>query len=171
MGWSRAVSPAAVVATGQEITVKVLRVDAGTGQIALGLKQLMADPWLAVPATYAVGQRRPGRVTRLAEFGAFVELEPGIEGLAHASTFQSAGPGGRWSKAVSVGLTGEFEVLGIDLEKKRISLAPVDPGTPRRAAADEADDVRAYAERERTTQGESFGSLAEKLKGALKRDL
>ena len=67
--------------------MKVLRVDEASGKISLGLKQLQDDPWTTVATTYEVGQVRTGRVTRVAEFGAFVELEPGIEGLAHASTF------------------------------------------------------------------------------------
>ena len=91
MSWSRATTPGAVVAPGDQITVKVLRVDDGTGKISLGLKQLQDDPWSTVGTTYEVGQVRSGRVTRVAEFGAFVELEPGIEGLAHASTFPPTG--------------------------------------------------------------------------------
>ena len=81
MGWSRVSDTSQVVTPGEEITVKVLRVDEDTQKISLGLKQLTADPWSSVQATYEVGQVRTGRVTRLAEFGAFVELEPGIEGL------------------------------------------------------------------------------------------
>jgi small subunit ribosomal protein S1 len=91
---------------------------------------------LTVPARYEVGQMRPGRVTRVADFGAFVELEPGVEALAHASTFPPTGrPGGR-SKAVAAGMTGAFEILSLDLEKKRIGVALVmegaaqDGGTP-----------------------------------------
>ena len=66
---------------------------------------------------------RTGRVTRLAEFGAFVELEPGVEGLAHASTFAPTGRSKGWSSQVAVGMTGAFEILSIDLEKKRIGVA------------------------------------------------
>jgi small subunit ribosomal protein S1 len=72
MGWSRVSDPSQVVTPGEEITVKVLRVDDDTQKIALGLKQLSADPWSTVQATYEVGQVRTGRVTRVAEFGAFV---------------------------------------------------------------------------------------------------
>ena len=87
MSWSRVTTPDEIVAPGDQITVKVLRVDDATEKISLGLKQLQDDPWSTVGTTYEVGQVRTGRVTRVAEFGAFVELEPGIEGLAHASTF------------------------------------------------------------------------------------
>ena len=80
MSWSRVGSANEVVAPGDQITVKVLRVDEATHKISLGLKQLQGDPWTAVAATYEVGQVRQGRVTRVADFGAFVELEPGVEG-------------------------------------------------------------------------------------------
>jgi len=72
-----------------------------------------------------------GRVTRLAEFGAFVELEPGVEGLAHASTFAPTGRSERWSTLVAAGMTGAFEILSIDLEKKRIGVALVPEGSAR----------------------------------------
>ena len=88
MSWSRNTTPGAIVAVGDQITVKVLRVDDATGKISLGLKQLQDDPWATVPARYEVGQVRSGRVTRVAEFGAFVELRPGIEALAHAPSFR-----------------------------------------------------------------------------------
>ena len=135
MGWGRVADTSTVVTPGEAITVKVLRVDEGTQKIALGLKQLGADPWSTVEATYQVGQVRPGRVTRVAEFGAFVELEPGIEGLAHASTFAPTGRRDGWAKSVAVGTTGDFEILSVDLEKKRIGVALVEAGSTRSAEA------------------------------------
>ena len=135
MSWSRATTPGAVVAPGDQITVKVLRVDEATGKIALGLKQLADDPWSTVGAAYEVGQVRSGRVTRVAEFGAFVELEPGIEGLAHASTFPPTGRPGGWATSAPVGTTGAFEILSIDLTQKRIGVALVQDGTSRAASA------------------------------------
>jgi small subunit ribosomal protein S1 len=131
MGWSRVSDTAQVVTPGEEITVKVLRVDDDKQKIALGLKQLTADPWSRVHETYEVGQVRPGRVTRVAEFGAFVELEPGIEGLAHASTFAPTGRSEGWSTMVVPGMTGAFEILSIDLEKKRIGVALLPEGSAR----------------------------------------
>ena len=128
MGWSRVSDTSQVVAPGDEITVKVLRVEADGQRIALGLKQLSADPWSTVPGRYEVGQLRPGRVTRVADFGAFVELEPGVEALAHASTFPPTGRPGGWSKTVAAGTTGAFEILSIDFEKKRIGVALVMEG-------------------------------------------
>jgi small subunit ribosomal protein S1 len=78
-------------------------------------------------------------VTRVAEFGAFVELEPGIEGLAHASTFPPTGRPGGWAKAVPVGTTGAFEILSVDLAQKRIGVALLQEGTSRAADAKKPD--------------------------------
>jgi len=131
MAWSRVPDTSQVVKPGEEITVTVLRVDEDRQKISLGLKQLTADPWSRVHATYEIGQVRTGRVTRRAEFGAFVELEPGVEGLAHASTFAPTGRSGGWSTLVPLEMTGAFEILSIDLEKKRIGVALVPEGSTR----------------------------------------
>ena len=101
MGWSRVQDVSRVVTPGQEITVQILRLDDDGQKIALGLKQLTADPWSTIQSTYAVGQVVAGRVTRIAEFGAFVELAPGIEALAHASTFAPTGRSDEWSKSIA----------------------------------------------------------------------
>jgi small subunit ribosomal protein S1 len=168
MAWSRVSDPSQLLSPGQEVTVKVLRVDEGGRKVALGLKQLSADPWSTVQDSYAVGQVRAGRITRLAEFGAFVELEPGVEGLAHASTFAPTGRADAWARSVPAGMTGSFEVLSVDPEKKRIGLALVPEGGGRAVeSAAAAEEMRQHAAR---TQGESsgaFGSLADKLRGAL----
>ena len=131
MGWSRVSDPSQIVKPGEEIAVKVLRVDDDKQKISLGLKQLTADPWSRVQATYEIGQVRPGRVTRVSEFGAFVELEPGVEGLAHASTFAPTGRSQGWSALVVPEMTAAFEILSIDLEKKRIGVALVPEGSAR----------------------------------------
>jgi len=131
MGWSRVSDTSQIVKPGEEITVKVLRVDEDKQKISLGLKQLSADPWSTVPAAYEVGQVRTGRVTRVTDFGAFVELEPGIEGLAHASTFAPTGRSQGWSTLVAPEMTAPFEILSIDLEKKRIGVALVPEGSSR----------------------------------------
>ena len=138
MGWSRVADASQVLAPGEEITVKVLRVDDGDSEkqkISLGLKQLIEDPWSKVSETYSVGQVHTGRVTRVADFGAFVELEPGVEALAHASTFPPTGRSGGWTSQVSAGMTGAFEILTIDLEKKRIGVALLPEGSARAGAA------------------------------------
>ncbi len=159
LAWSRVSDASQLVAPGQEVTVMVLRVDEDTQKIALSLKQLADDPWSDVPARYEVGQIRTGRVRRLADFGAFIELEPGVEALAHASTFAPTGRPGDWSRSVAVGTTAAFEILSIDLERKRIGVALVeglsDPDGEAAPAQPEAE----------TVQG--LGSLADKLRGAL----
>jgi small subunit ribosomal protein S1 len=119
---------------GEAITVKVLQVDEAKEKISLGLKQLTEDPWTRVPASYAVGQVLPGRVTRVSEFGAFVELEPGIEALAHVSTFPPTGRKGGWKAAVPPGTSADFEILSIEPEKKRIGVAIVPEGSARAAS-------------------------------------
>jgi small subunit ribosomal protein S1 len=128
MSWSRVSNPSEIVKPGEEITVKVLRVDEDKKKISLGLKQLSADPWSRVGDSYNVGQQRAGRITRVAEFGAFVELEPGIEALAHGSTFAPTQTG-RWSSQVAPGMTGTFEILSIDLDQKRIGVALLGEGS------------------------------------------
>jgi len=135
MGWSRVADAASVLKAGDEITVKVLRVDEDKQKISLGLKQLMADPWQGVAEKYAVGDVRPGRVTRVADFGAFVELEPGVEALAHASTFAPTGRTDGWAKTVAPGTSGSFEILSIDPDKKRIGVALLPDGSARAAGA------------------------------------
>ncbi len=131
MGWSRVSDPLQIVKPGEELTVKVLRVDDDKQKISLGLKQLTDDPWSTVEATYEIGQVCSGRVTRIAEFGAFVELEPGVEALAHASTFAPTGRSQGWSASVAQGMTAPFEILSIDVDKKRIGVALVPEGSAR----------------------------------------
>jgi len=167
MGWSRVTNASDVLTPGDEITVKVLRVDEADKskpKIALGLKQLADDPWALVSQKYEVGQVRAGRVTRLAEFGAFVELEPGIEGLAHASTF-AAGRSDEWKRQVTPGKTGAFEILTIDAGKRRIGVAPVPEGSSRAAAIEDPD---AEASSGQAAPDAGFGSLADRLRGSLK---
>jgi len=173
MGWSRVSDPSALFKPGDEITVKVLRVDADGEKISLGLKQLVEDPWSRVHEKYAVGQVQMGRVTRVAEFGAFVALEPGVEALAHASTFSPTGRSDAWFREVTPGMTAAFEILSIDLEKMRIGVALVPEGSARARGVSESDsrtaeELREDAEGDDAVPAEGFGSLAEKLRGALK---
>lgn len=149
MGWSRVSDPSAIVTAGQEIAVKVLRIDEATEKIALGLKQLLDDPWATVAVTYTVGRVHSGRVTRVADFGAFVELEPGVEGLAHASTFPPTGRADGWKRHVTVGMTTDIEVLTVDPEKRRIGVAFVPAGSTH-AATDAAPGLALEAGRRLT---------------------
>jgi ribosomal protein S1 len=161
MGWSHISDPSQVLKPGEEISVKVLQVDDAKQKISLGLKQLSEDPWSRVQGTYEVGQVVTGRVTRVTEFGAFIELEPGVEALAHVSTFAPGGRSHEWKALVAPGMTAAFEILSIDLEKKRIGvgLVPADLAQ---------DEMREYNERKEDEPSERFGSLADKLQGALK---
>jgi small subunit ribosomal protein S1 len=141
MGWSRVADASQVLSPGEEITVKVLRVDEGTGKISLSTRHLSDDPWNTVPGRYAPGQVHTGRVTRIAEFGAFVELEPGVEALAHASTFPPTGRKDDWRRLVPVGLTTAFEILSVDPDKKRIGVALVPEGSARATAVAPSDTI------------------------------
>lgn len=135
MGWSRIADPSQVLKPGEEVTVKVLQVDEAKEKISLGLKQLTDDPWTRVASSYTVGQVLTGRVTRVTEFGAFVELEPGVEALAHVSTFAPTGRPQGWKASIPPGTQAAFEVLSIDPDKKRIGVALVPDGpTPGTAA-------------------------------------
>lgn len=159
MGWSHVPDILEVVAPGEEITVKVLRVDEAHDRIALGLKQLTEDPWATVSARYEVGQVVTGRVTRHAQFGAFVEIEPGVEALAHVSTFPPTGQSGGWARSVPVQTTATFEILSLDTEKKRIGVALVPEGSARAAGAPAsgADIVAGARLTGRVERHESFG--------------
>ena len=162
MGWARVSDTSQVVKPGDEITVKVLRVDADTQKISLGLKQLTADPWSSVGETYEAGQVRTGRVTRVADFGAFVELEPGVEGLIPLSE-SGVGRDAGIKKAFPVGKDIEVVVADVDATARRIRLSVTAV-----QKAHEADEVREYIERADVAPAEGFGSLADKLRGALK---
>jgi ribosomal protein S1 len=166
MGWSRVTDPSQVVKVGDEISVKVLRVDPGEGdrqKIALGLKQLLDDPWASVADSYAVGQVRTGTVERHEKFGVFVALAPGITGLVPLS--ETGLPKNTdVARVLPIGREIQVMILEIDVEQRRIrlSLKAIE-------SAREAAEVREYTERADTASPESFGSsLADKLRGALK---
>lgn len=145
MGWARVENPEEVVKPGDEITVKVLRVDEAKKQIALGLKQLMTDPWTTLGEEFAEGRVKEGRVTRLADFGAFVELAPGIEALAHVSTFPPTGTSDGWKKSVPPGSTGAFEILSVDVARKRIGVAMIEEGSSKAGDAPPRAEIAAGA--------------------------
>lgn len=169
MSWSRVPSAHAVAAVGDEITVKVLRVEEATGKISLGLKQLLDDPWSTAAARFEVGQVCTGRVTRIAEFGAFVELEPGIEGLIHASTFAPTGRRRGWADLVPPGTTAAFEIVSIDIPHKRIGLSLVEEGSSRSAGAgstEHAPEPNEFTRPADEPKG-ALGSLGDKLRDAL----
>jgi small subunit ribosomal protein S1 len=122
ISWSRVNAPEDVLEVGQELRLKVLKVDAENNRVSLGLKQLQAEPWDAVPEKYIAGQRVTGTVTRLMDFGAFVELEPGVEGLIHVSEMSWVKKVRKPSDMLKAGETVEAVVLNVSPAEKRISL-------------------------------------------------
>lgn len=119
---SRVSKPADVLSVGQEIEVKVLKIDAEKRRISVGMKQLEPDPWDSVATKYQAGERARGTVTRVMDFGAFVELEPGIEGLIHVSEMSWAKKVRTPSDVVKPGDSVEAVILGVSPGERRISL-------------------------------------------------
>ncbi len=122
MAWRRVRHPSEVVHAGQELTAKVLKFDSDKNRVSLGLKQLGDDPWMGVARRYPAQTRLFGKVTNIADYGAFVELEPGIEGLVHVSEMDWTNKNAAPSKIVALGDEVEVMVLEIDEDKRRISL-------------------------------------------------
>ncbi|WP_263350453.1 S1 RNA-binding domain-containing protein [Acidicapsa acidisoli] len=122
IAWSRVANVADVLTVGQQIEVKVLKIDPETRRIALGLKQLQPHPWDAVAEKYTAGQRVRGVVTRIAEFGAFVELEPGVEGLVHLSEMSWSKRVYKATEVVNLGDVIDAVILAIAIPERRISL-------------------------------------------------
>ena len=122
IAWKRINHPSEALTIGQQVKVQVIRFNAETQRISLGMKQLMSDPWDGAGAKYPVGFKLKGRVTNITDYGAFVELEPGVEGLVHVSemswTKKNVHPG----KIVSTSQEVEVMVLDVDMSKRRISL-------------------------------------------------
>ncbi len=122
ISWSRVNKPADVLTPEQEIDVKVLKIDPEKRRISVGMKQLLAQPWDSVAGKYKVGDRARGTVTRVADFGAFVELEPGIEGLIHVSEMSWVKKVRKPSDLVKPGETVEAVILGVSVGERRMSL-------------------------------------------------
>lgn len=122
MSWGRVNHPSELLAVGDKIKVKVIKFNREEGRVSLGLKQLTDDPWLHADARYPKNIRTQGKVVSLTDYGAFVELEPGVEGLIHISEMTWNKRVKHPSKIVSVGDTVDVVVLDIDVEARRISL-------------------------------------------------
>jgi small subunit ribosomal protein S1 len=122
MAWRRVNHPSEILNIGETVRVQIIRINPETYRISLGMKQLEADPWEGIEAKYPVGARFTGRVTNITDYGAFVELEPGIEGLIHVSemswTKKNVHPG----KIVSTSQEVEVMILEVDSSKRRVSL-------------------------------------------------
>ena len=122
IAWSRVQKPADVLSLGQQIEAKVLKIDPGKQRISLGMKQLLPHPWDSVAEKYRVGERVHGTVSRLADFGAFVELEPGVEGLIHISEMSWTRRVRKPGDLVNIGDTVEVVILGVNVGEQRLSL-------------------------------------------------
>ncbi len=123
MSWGRINHPSELVQVGQEISVVVLKHDREKGRVSLGIKQLTPDPWDAVPAIYHAGERVNGTVVSLTDYGAFVELEPGVEGLIHISEMSWSKRLRHPSKVLNLGDRVDVGILEVSPEKRRISLS------------------------------------------------
>ncbi len=123
LSWGRVAHPSEVVKPGQELQVKVLKYDPEKGRVSLGVKQLTPDPWNDVLAKYPLGSRVMGRVVGVVDYGAFVELEPGVEGLIHASEMSWSKRLKHPSKIVNVGDRVEVSILDVNPTQRRISLS------------------------------------------------
>jgi small subunit ribosomal protein S1 len=122
MSWGRVAHPGEVFKVGDEVTVKVLKYNPETERVSLGLKQTQEDPWNHVDEAYPIGKRVRGKVMSLTEYGAFVELEPGVEGLIHVSEMSWTKKVKHPSKLLEIGSETECQVLEVDARSKRISL-------------------------------------------------
>ncbi|MBI3562305.1 MAG: 30S ribosomal protein S1 [Gammaproteobacteria bacterium] len=122
MSWKRVKHPSEVVKVGDEISVKVLKFDKERMRVSLGLKQMGDDPWVDIARRYPEGKRLFGKVTNIADYGCFVEIEPGVEGLVHVSEMDWTNKNIHPSKVVQLGDEVEVMVLDIDEERRRISL-------------------------------------------------
>ena len=122
MAWKRVKHPSEIVNVGDEIQVKVLKFDRERTRVSLGMKQLGEDPWVAIAKRYPEGAKLTGRVTNLTDYGCFVEIQEGVEGLVHVSEMDWTNKNIHPSKVVNLGDTVEVMVLEIDEERRRISL-------------------------------------------------
>lgn len=122
IAWGRVSKPEDVLSVGQELQVRILKIDPETKKISLGLKQLQAEPWVAAAGKYQAGQRVTGTVTRITDFGAFVEMEAGVEGLIHISEMSWGKKVRHPSDVLKPGDTVDAVILGIKPEERRISL-------------------------------------------------
>ena len=122
LAWRRVRHPSEMLTVGQEVTAKILKFDQEKNRVSLGIKQLGDDPWVGIARRYPPNTRLFGKVTNLTDYGAFVEIESGIEGLVHVSEMDWTNKNVAPSKAVSLGTEVEVMVLDIDEDKRRISL-------------------------------------------------
>ncbi len=164
IAWSRVGSPEEVLEVGQTIEAKVLKIDRETHRISLGLKQLQPEPWETATERYQAGARITGRVTRLTDFGAFVELEPGIEGMIHVSEMSWVKKVRRPSDILKVGDTVEAMILSVNQPERRMAL-----GLKQALGDPWADAAKKFAAGSavegKVTRMEKFGAFVQMAEG------
>ena len=122
ISWKRITNPTEILSVGQNVKVQIIKFNTDTGRISLGMKQLENDPWVGINEKFAVGTRLKGKVSNITDYGAFIELAPGIEGLVHVSEMSWTKKNVHPSKIVSLSQEVEVIVLDVDESKRRISL-------------------------------------------------
>jgi small subunit ribosomal protein S1 len=122
MAWRRVNHPSEILNVGDTVKVQIIRINPETQRISLGMKQLQSDPWSSIESKYPIGAKVKGTVTNIADYGAFVELEPGVEGLIHVSEMSWTKKNTHPGKIVSTSQQVEVQVLEVDPQKRRISL-------------------------------------------------
>ena len=154
ISWGKLKHPQEVLKIGDIVKVKILSMNREKGKISLGLKQTMPEPWSVIEENYQVGQVVSGKVVQIKEYGAFVELEPGLDGLVHISEVANKRVNDI-SEELTVGQTVEAKILDIDTERKRISLS-IKQALPAEAEeAEEAEEAPAEAEAEEAPTAEA----------------
>ena len=146
----------AVLSVGQTIQATILKIDWNTEKISISMKSLLADPWELAVGKYPEGSKHTGKVVRVTNFGAFVALEPGLDGLLHISEFRTSGQFGGNEVTVKVGQTLSIQILGVDRANKRISL--------KQATSREEDETTAKYVGGGTTDGDTYNPFAALLK-------
>ncbi len=168
IGWSRVDDIKDHFTVGQELTVVIKGLDWEKDRISLSLKETLADPWDSVAATFPIGSTHTGRIARLVQFGAFVTLAPGIDGLVHISKLGGGKRINHPREVIEAGQDMEVTIEGIDNEHKRISLVPAEYRTPEAEEEIERKEFREFqADRKERTKAKEIGSLGELLRKKL----
>ncbi len=163
IGWARVDDVRNAFSVGQEVSAVVIRIDREKERLTLSVKQTLPDPWEGVAGKFPAGSRHTGEVVRLAPFGAFVSLAPGIDGLVHVSRLGAGRRIKHPAEALREGQSLEVKVESVDVERRRIALVPAEAEAAGQGAADEAEDYRRYM----VEEPPATGSLGEILKARL----
>ena len=173
LGRSRAAHPSDVLEVGQEVEAQVLKLEPATGgsrgRISLSLRALAPDPWATVAERFPVGTSTRGTVRKLEQFGAFVEIEPGIDGLVHVSRLALDRRISHPRQVVAIGDQVEVTVVALDLEKRRIGLSMVEQARRARDAAEDVERRDTEAALAKPDDRQSLGTLADLLSASRKR--